>query len=159
MHPVMFCWPNVFWRQRVPNPKQQTGFWRWFPGVPKNSWPTKHYGILLKGGGAQHAECDMCVGPKKDIRASRSLAERHSYLQRYLSHVYDQWRDRMIYWAKCTLSVCWASQAMKLGARLQWASVASSCIACAIDGVDQAKFRIPRLDAAGLFCNVRPTRF
>ena len=47
---------------------------------------------------------------------------------------------------------------MKLGARLQWASVASSCIAAAIDGVDQAKFKVPRLDAAGLFCNVWPTR-
>ena len=38
---------------------------------------------------------------------------------------------------------------MKLGARLQWVSVASSVITIIIDGVDQAKFRVPRLDALG----------
>ena len=73
----------------------------------------------------QHASCDICEGLKREIKAAASLSARHVLLDRYLEHIFCQWSDRMVYWALCALSVRWTQEAMKLGSRLQWASVAN----------------------------------
>ena len=150
-------------RRYVPHGSCMSLFWEYLAfmdgrGEEPASWTRFHYVFkwiwqsklrFRKGGGSMHAVCDTCVGLKQDIRQARSLAERRGFLQRYIGHAFEQWWGRMVYWALCTLSVSWTSHAMKLGSRLQWISVASSCLAITVDGVDQAKFRIPRLSVRG----------
>lgn len=122
--------------------------WSTFFRVFKKLWNTKL--AFRQGGGSQHAVCDVCVGLKRDIKLSRSTSERQTLLQRYMKHVFAQWSDRMVYWSLCCLSVTWCSEALAAGTRLLRWSIGSSMITIIIDGVDQAKFRIPRVDVQGL---------
>ena len=126
---------------------EEPASWSRFYHIFKLVWRDKLR--FRKDGGSQHAKCDTCVGLKQDIRNARSLAERHGFLQRYIGHVFEQWRDRMVVWALSTLSVTWTSQAMRLGARLQWICVSSAVLVIVVDGIDPAKFRIPRLSRKG----------
>jgi len=140
--PMSLYWEYVAFAQgRSESPASFTTFLRVFRRI----WKDK----LIFRTSSQHAQCDTCSGLKKDIKSARSDSERHGFLQRYVGHVRNQWQDRMIYWSLCILSTTWATQALAQGARLQWGSVAASCIALIIDGIDQAKFRIPRLDTMG----------
>jgi len=120
--------------------------WSTFYRVYRKVWGAK---LRFRKGKGQHPTCDVCLGLKKDIKEARSLDERHAFLQRYMSHVFEQWQDRMVYWALCTLSCAWCARALREGSRLLWLTVASSCATIIIDGVDQAKFRIPRIDSEG----------
>ena len=148
-------------KRYLPHGKPMELFWQYIAyaksrGEEAASWST-FYRVFVKTFGnklqfrtkSQHASCDICLGLKRDIRAARTFDERRLLLDRYIDHVYKQWSDRVVYWALCTLSVSWTSKAMELGDRLAWLSVASSVVTIIIDGLDQAKFRLPRLDTLG----------
>jgi hypothetical protein len=142
-NPMSLYWEYLAWmRDRTEEPASWSVFFRIF----KKLWGVKLKFRKRKG---QHAECDMCVGLKRDIKLARTFPERHGLMQRYMSHIFSQWRDRMVWWSLCTLSVQWSSQSMAIGARMQAISVGASCIAVIADGVDQAKFRVPRVTTDG----------
>lgn len=141
--PMSLYWEYLaFMQNRAEGPASWTVFFKIF----KKLWGVK---LRFRNRKGQHASCDMCIGLKRDVKLARSMAERHGLLQRYMTHVHAQWRDRMVWWALCTLSVQWASQSMQVAWRMQTVSIAASCIAVIIDGVDQAKFRIPRVTTDG----------
>ena len=96
-----------------------------------------------KGAASQHAECTICWGLKKDIASARTLRDREVLVQRYVAHIWSQWSDRQIWWSLCTLSVSWF-EAQKLARGF----IASSMCCLIIDGMDQAKFRVPRISTS-----------
>ena len=65
----------------------------------------------------QHAECSVCSSLKQLMAAARTIQERQETSQLYLTHIFDQWRDRQIYWTLRSLSVAWFEQSQRLGAR------------------------------------------
>ena len=97
-----------------------------------------------KGGGAQHAECSTCSGLKNEMKTAPSYRSRVEVLERYAEHLLLQWLDRQVWWALGLVSVSWFQKSSQLGREAAFASVSLSCIAIIIDGMDQAKFRIPR---------------
>ena len=143
--PMGLYWQYLaFMKPRSESPASWSVFFRVF----KKLWGTKM--VFRKAGGSQHAVCDICVGLKRDIKLSRSTSERETLLKRYMQHVFAQWCDRMVYWSLCCMSVTWCGEALKSGARLFRWSIGSSVLTAIMDGLDQAKFRIPRVDVNGL---------
>lgn len=137
-------WEYVAWMR---NRKEEAASWTVFFKVFRKLW-----GVKLRfrdGKGSMHAECDVCIGLKRDIKVGRSVSERNGLVQRYMTHIFNQWRDRMVWWAICTLSVEWTIKSLSFGAKAFNLSVGASCLAMIVDGIDQAKFRIPRVTTDG----------
>ena len=138
---------ELFWeyigcaRARSQTPASWSTFYRVFSRI----WGVK----LAFRKRTQHATCDICIGLKRDIKEARTLSSRHINLEAYIDHIFLQWTDRVVYWSLCELSVGWTRHSMQVGQRLAWLSVATSVVVIIIDGVDQAKFRLPRLDTHG----------
>lgn len=93
----------------------------------------------------QHAQCTICSGLKRDIKESKNMLDRQYFLGLYLEHILSQWQDRMVWWSLCELSVTWMEASIRIGSRMASAAVGSSLISIIIDGMDQAKFAVPRL--------------
>lgn len=64
--------------------------------------------------------------------------------QEYSKHLLAQWQDRMVYWSARALSCQWAE--FKHASTAAAASVQNSCLTIIADGMDQSKFKVPRLD-------------
>ena len=92
----------------------------------------------------------MCSGLKADIKAVKTVADKQMLWDRYMLHLTAQWIDKMVWWSLCELSRTWMDAAMKLGSRMSWASVGSSLGCIIVDGIDQSKFRLPRLHPRGI---------
>ena len=123
----------------------ETASWSTFYRVYSKIWGVK----LSFRTKTQHATCDICIGLKRDIKEAKSLNARRLPLERYIDHIFRQWTDRVVYWALCELSVSWARHQMQTGYKMSWLSVATSVVVIIVDGLDQAKFRLPRLDTQG----------
>jgi len=65
----------------------------------------------------QHAECTVCSALKLAMTKAISIQERQQLCQVYMTHIWDQWRDRQVYWTFRTLSVSFFEQSQRLGAR------------------------------------------
>lgn len=97
-----------------------------------------------KAKGSQHAECSTCVGLKAELRAASSFRAKTHIMERYTEHILLQWLDRQVWWALGLLSTSWFVKCSQIGRDAAFASVSLSVAAIIIDGMDQAKFRIPR---------------
>lgn len=73
-------------------------------------------------------QCEICFKKKDELAKARSMEEKLATLLEYRKHLSDQYSDRAALWA------------------LQEAAVdeMADLLVCQIDGMDQAKFRIPR---------------
>ena len=91
----------------------------------------------------QHANCDACVAFKKQLKKLLSCARRQEILEAYCRHVLQQLRDRHADMAWQDASVQ-CSKVLRDGARLWTLAIQLSVILFRVDGVDQAKFRVPR---------------
>jgi len=96
-------------------------------------------------GGSQHAGCDVCLGLKMDYKRSTSLPEQANLMDAYIRHIHSQWRDRQVFWSFCKLSRNYFIQGQQFGFKLVHGSLSTSVATCIEDGMDQAKFRLPRL--------------
>jgi hypothetical protein len=92
----------------------------------------------------QHAVCDTCIQLKKDIRKATFPGDRQAAIEAYTHHVYDQWLDRQVYAHASELSLQ-CSQMLAGGYALSSMSRSISQLALIADGIDQAKFRLPRI--------------
>lgn len=91
-----------------------------------------------------HATCDTCAALKARIRATRLPQERQAVVEEYMKHVLSQWLDRQVYWHAQELSIS-CRDFLRFGHR--FAALARSVSQCCLiaDGMDQAKFRVPRV--------------
>ena len=90
-----------------------------------------------------HAVCSMCVEFKGALRLAKYPADRTIILEKYTAHILGQWMDRQVFDNAVALSV----QCRKLleeGHSFSSMAVSTSQLCIAIDGMDQAKFRVPR---------------
>jgi hypothetical protein len=92
----------------------------------------------------QHAVCDTCIQLKKAIRKATFPGERQAAIEAYTHHVYDQWLDRQVYAHASELSLQ-CSQMLAGGYTLSNMARSISQLALIADGIDQAKFRLPRI--------------
>ncbi len=91
-----------------------------------------------------HPTCDQCVGYKKQLRLARWPRERHKILEQYSKHIRCQWLDRQAYENACNISLNLRA-ALREGNRMERMAWSASQICLAVDGMDQAKFRVPRI--------------
>ena len=92
----------------------------------------------------QHAVCCICTAFKKELRQGRMTpTARAQTLERYSKHLVSQWMDRQVYDHMQDMSMT-CSHALSEGQR--WAStmLSRSVLCISVDGMDQAKFRVPR---------------
>jgi len=91
-----------------------------------------------------HATCDTCADLKKKIRTAPPGKKRTAAMEEYTRHVLGQWLDRQIYWHAQELSLS-CRDYLNCGHR--FAALARSVSQCCLimDGMDQAKFRVPRV--------------
>jgi hypothetical protein len=101
----------------------------------------------------EHAKCDVCTRLKISIRKATmryGAASSHARLaqESLTRHILSQWLDRQIYWSFRALSQTFFKQSMEFGHRVLISSISTSlaCVIC--DGMDQAKFKVPRVRAA-----------
>ena len=88
-------------------------------------------------------ECDQCSRLKEAVRKAPTNAVRKVALENHELHNLEQWLDRQIYWRWRFLS-CQFFMAARSGVVLPGAAYAASVLTVISDGMDQAKFRIPR---------------
>ncbi|CAK9008227.1 unnamed protein product [Durusdinium trenchii] len=94
---------------------------------------------------SEHAKCDTCVRLKKLLRPNRQgAALNDAASQSYSRHLLSQWLDRQAYWSYRSLSQTWFRK-MAIGERIAQQSVGTSALCLIQDGMDQAKFKVPRL--------------
>eukprot|EP00435_Cladocopium_sp_Y103_P030834 s4234_g7.t1 len=93
-----------------------------------------------------HAQCDTCWQLKQEIRQAKGAKERESRNKAYVKHVLSQWLDRQCYWQHRSTSHAFFQQIIEMGDKLMHASIHASALTLIQDGMDQAKFRVPRLD-------------
>lgn len=90
-----------------------------------------------------HATCTVCAELKRDIRAAKSPTCRQKCLQAYTSHIMAQWLDRQVYYHAMDLSLS-LREALHAGQLLMNMALSISQMCVIVDGIDQAKFRLPR---------------
>ena len=92
----------------------------------------------------QHATCDTCLKLKHQIRRAKLPAEKHMLIEALTQHNLDQWLDRQVWWHQVELSLQ-LSGMLAQGYRLLEIARNLSQLSLIVDGIDQAKFRLPRV--------------
>ena len=122
-------------------------------GLEAASWPTfwralrqmKVAKLLRIRKTGCHAKCTECEGYKRDLRSGiLALSARAQTMDRYTAHIVQQWLDRQVYENMQDLSRSCFS-ALREGYMWQASALASSVLSVIEDGMDQAKFRVPRV--------------
>ena len=108
--------------------------------------PGMRGGQLAYRKAGDHAQCDICWQLKQEIRQAKDRKERESRNKAYVKHVLSQWLDRQCYWQHRSTSHASFQQLMEMGSKMISGSIHSSAITVIQDGMDQAKFRVPRLN-------------
>ena len=99
--------------------------------------------IRFRKTAGQHPNCDECVKYKQRLRRPQSLQQRAQVLEEYCQHLLLQWYDRGVDSNSTELSrTC--RRMLDSGALLNTMARRSSFWFVRVDGVDQAKFRVPR---------------
>ena len=122
-------------------------------GLEAAGWPTfwralrqmKVAKLLRIRKTGSHAKCTECELYKRDLcSGTLSLSARAQTLDRYTAHIVQQWLDRQVYENMQELSRSCFS-ALTQGYMWQASALASSVLSVIEDGMDQAKFRVPRV--------------
>ena len=99
--------------------------------------------IRFRKTAGQHPNCDTCMHYKQRLRSPQSPQQRAVVLEEYCQHILMQWLDRGVDSNSTELSrMC--RRMLDMGARLSTMARQSSFWLIRADGVDQAKFRVPR---------------
>ena len=92
----------------------------------------------------QHVVCHTCTTFNKMLSKARLPQERQSILEEYTAHILKQWMDRQVYGNATTVSLeC--RRMLQTGQSFSNMAVSVSQICLIVDGMDQAKFRVPRI--------------
>jgi hypothetical protein len=109
----------------------------------KHVWKTYFQDKLAFRRITEHVVCTTCEGYKKELRCAVTLSRRLQIAAQYTEHLQMQWQDRTVYWNARHLSRLCLTDMLR-GGSLASGFVGSSLMTVMIDGMDQAKFRIPR---------------
>ena len=92
----------------------------------------------------QHVVCHTCTVFKTKLSKARFPRERNSILEEYTAHILKQWLDRQVYGNATTVSLeC--RRLLDMGHRFSNMAASASQVCLIVDGMDQAKFRVPRI--------------
>ena len=91
----------------------------------------------------QHANCDQCTQFKKLLQSARHPQQRAAVMDNYCSHLLAQWMDRAVDSHHAEISLT-CRQMLGMGHFLTTLARQFSHVLMRLDGVDQAKFRVPR---------------
>ena len=95
-------------------------------------------------GKTEHAMCTQCAGYKDRLRCLTNSPTAHKQtLALYMSHLATTWLDRQCHNNSCELSMTCATL-LRSGHLLGSMSLSGSVAHLDIDGIDQAKFRMPK---------------
>lgn len=100
--------------------------------------------LRMRKSAGQHPNCDLCVLFKKQLRAAKGCDERRLVLDDYCKHLLDQWLDRQADGNNTEVSLA-CRRLLDNGQLLANLGRDLSHVVIRIDGVDQAKFRVPRV--------------
>ena len=100
--------------------------------------------LKFRKSAGQHANCDVCVHYKQELRKMHGPVSRSLLIEEYNSHLLDQWLDREVDMNLASLSMECATAARGGQMMINLSKRLSSCL-LRVDGVDQAKFRVPRV--------------
>lgn len=92
----------------------------------------------------QHPNCDICVRHKNSLREAKDPRQRAAAMDDYCSHLLKQWMDRGVD-GNCTELSRQCRRMLSMGHYLNTLAQQFSYWYIRIDGVDQAKFRVPRV--------------
>ena len=91
---------------------------------------------------SEHSKCDCCEGYERELKHAVDMAARLMIAGMYSEHLHDQWLDRTIYWKRRAIArLC--AESFLAGRHLPMG--VQSLMVIVIDGMDQAKFRCPRM--------------
>lgn len=93
---------------------------------------------------AEHAQCDVCYKLRKKISKARTAEARSVATEMYTKHLLSQWMDRQHYWNLRSLSRKFFSEHLQFARQLFQSDLSSSILTVIMDGMDQAKLRVPR---------------
>ncbi|CAE7335211.1 unnamed protein product [Symbiodinium sp. CCMP2592] len=94
----------------------------------------------------EHAKCDTCVRLKHAMKAKLGVGKsREDQQKTYMQHLLSQWLDRQLYWQFRTMSQTFFRQHLMLGDRIMASSIGTSLMTLMIDGMDQSKYKVPRI--------------
>ena len=99
--------------------------------------------IRFRKTAGQHPNCDKCMEFKLRLRAPQHPNQRAHVLEEYCQHIFLQWCDRGMD-ANCTELSRTCRRMLDMGALLISMARHASFWLIRVDGVDQAKFRVPR---------------
>ena len=149
--PTMFRGPLRF----LPPGKRVHLWWEylgWAEGsnMPAASWHTflRAFGqcrqVLRIRNCGNHVVCSKCATFKKQLSKARFPQEPKSILEEYTAHIVNQWLDRQVYGNATSVSLeC--RRMLRSGQLMVELAMSISQICMAVDGMDQAKFRVPRV--------------
>lgn len=100
--------------------------------------------LKFRKSAGQHANCDICVQYKNELKKLQSPNVRSLMIEEYNSHLLDQWLDREVDMNLASLSMECANALRSGQVFVNLSRRLSSCL-LRVDGVDQAKFRVPRV--------------
>jgi hypothetical protein len=101
-------------------------------------------GVLRIRKSGSHAVCSTCKAYKKQLGKARFPQDRQRILELYTAHVVNQWLDRQVYGNAMSVSLeC--RRLLASGELMLNLAVSTSSVCMAVDGMDQAKFRLPRV--------------
>ncbi len=90
-----------------------------------------------------HAVCSTCLEFKTALRKAKFPADRKAVMEQYTKHIAGQWLDRQVYENATALSLeC--RKLLESGHQFFSMATSASQVCIAVDGMDQAKFRVPR---------------
>jgi hypothetical protein len=100
--------------------------------------------LQFRKSAGQHANCDVCVHYKNELRKLHGPTARALVIEEYNNHLLNQWLDREVDMNLASLSIECAN-AVVSGQIMSSLSKRLSSFLLRVDGVDQAKFRVPRV--------------
>ena len=93
---------------------------------------------------AEFGVCNVCYGWKMRIKRASSKADQTEAVKGYTRHLLAQWLDRQVYWKLRALSRAIIGQALRDNQIVMMQDLATSVMTAIMDGMDQAKLRVPR---------------
>ena len=149
--PGMFRGPLRF----LPPGKRVHLFWEYTAWAKQWNMPIASFSTFLRAFGqcdkqlrirkvGEHAVCDTCTCLKKRLRDARWPKDRQTVLEEYTAHVLMVWLDRQVY-ANATTTSLECRRLLDMGERFCAVALSASQLCMAVDGMDQAKFRVPRI--------------
>ena len=114
-----------------------------FSKVFKEQWAT----CLKRRSVTQHGKCDECEAFKECIRQATTNAHTTTIVRQYTDHQREQFADRSVYYScrAASESFCaWVLKQVSEVVHVDTVDSSKSSVCLIIDGMDQAKFRVPR---------------